>query len=175
MTVRIPIDKQLRVSSLLFTPDLKTKILLLTSEILKTKSHLLKSNTLFVPRYENTRPFILTKLCAVLHGQMIKNLCVHNLRLYIKHSSYEIILLLLTIHRNSNNQDSIEIKENIVMFTCALHILLYSKCRILTVQNPKETIQSQKLYTSPPTLCKVYPEKQLKDIKIILILLHLRK
>ena len=74
-----------------------------TSGIFKTKSlNFLKNNTSFVSLHKNTRPFIWTKSCAVLHGQIIKNLYVHNLGINRKHSSSEILLILLAILRNSN-------------------------------------------------------------------------
>ena len=48
--------------------------------ILKTNSlQFLKNNSLFVFWHRNTRPFIWTKSCAVVNGQMIKNLCMHSL------------------------------------------------------------------------------------------------
>ena len=49
VTVRIPIDKQVSVSTLLITPNFKTEMLLFTTEILKTNSLLfLHNNSLFV-------------------------------------------------------------------------------------------------------------------------------
>ena len=103
VTVQISIDKQLRVSPLLIVQNLKTKILLFTSEIFKTNSlSFLKNNSKFVSLLKNTRQFIWTKSCAILHGQMIKNVCVHNLWVNRTHSSSEILLLLLAIRRNSN-------------------------------------------------------------------------
>ena len=107
VSVQIPIDKQLRVSTLLITPNLKVKILLFTSSF------------------------------ALLQSQMIKNLCVHNLRVNRKHSSSEILLILLAIRRNSNYKDDNEIEENIVMFTYSLRVILYPKCPNLAIQNPK--------------------------------------
>ena len=50
----------------------------------------------------------------------------------------EILLFFyIAIRRNSNYQDDNEIKENIVMFTNAFHVILYTKCPILAIQRPK--------------------------------------
>ena len=116
MTVRISIDKPLMVSTLLITPNLKTEILLFTSGIVKTNSlHFLQKEQFIC---------VLTQEYISIHLDEI--VC-----------SLTWSKLLLEICRNNNYQDNNEIKGNSAMFTYAICLLLYPKCPILAIQNPK--------------------------------------
>ena len=104
---------------------------------------------------------------------MSKNLCVHNLRVNRKHSSSEILLILLAIRRNSSYQDNNEIKDNIVMFTYALRVILYLKCPILDIQNPKRRY-NLKHCTLPLLHCGKCKDKCIEDHNVAQCKVHFK-
>ena len=109
-----------------------------TSKILKTNSlHFLKNNSLLV-----TQKYTTIHLDDIVCSFALSNdqdLVRAQLAGKNKHSSSEILLILLAIRRNSNYyKDNDESKENIIMFTNLLCVLRYPKCLILAMQNPKD-------------------------------------